>query len=518
MAPTVREEVETLLRARYPLLYVVTYEERRFEREVLAEIAREWNKLLLVWSRSQGFVRVDDRDGAPPDGATRDPLSALKAVLTQSERAIYVLRDLHPFLADAEVVRTLRDIASELPNSLKSAVIISPVLKVPPELEKDVTIIDYPPPTLSELSAILDGVVEDVKDNPHVEVHLPPQDRERILKAALGLTTAEAENIFAKAVVRDGKLDASDIPLVLEEKRQVIRKSGTLEYHDAEESLESVGGLEVLKEWLRKRSLDFTEEARLFGVPEPRGVLLLGVQGCGKSLVAKAVSNLWGLPLLKFDVGRVFGSLVGQSEETTRRAIRTAESIAPAVLWIDEIEKGFAGATAGHLDSGVTARVFGTFLTWMQEKRSPVFIVATANNVRAVPPEMLRKGRFDEIFFVDLPTRGERRDVLVKHLGKRRQDPAGFDLDRLADESAGFSGAEIEEAVVNGLRDALYDGKRRMTTEDVSRSILQCIPLSVTMKEQIEELRDWASTRARPASAVSASEAIPTYTRRRLEI
>jgi SpoVK/Ycf46/Vps4 family AAA+-type ATPase len=306
--------------------------------------------------------------------------------------------------------------------------------------------------------------------------------------------------------------------LVLEEKRQVIRKSGILEFYDAEEDIEQVGGLQVLKEWLTKRSVDFTEEARAFGLPQPRGVLLLGVQGCGKSLVAKAVSSLWGMPLLRFDVGRVFGSLVGQSEEATRRAIRTAEAIAPAVLWIDEIEKGFAGASAGHLDSGVTARVFGTFLTWMQEKKTAVFIVATANNIRAIPPEMLRKGRFDEVFFVDLPNAEERKTILRVHLLKRAQDPARFDLDRLAEESTGFSGAELEEAVVSGLRDALYDGKRQMTTDDISRSIRQCIPLSVTMKEQIEELRDWATTRARKASVSAESEAIPTYTKRRLEI
>ncbi len=517
MKPAIYEEVETLLRARYPLLYVVTYEERRFEQDVLAEIAKAWNKGLFVWSSSRGLIDAHAAESSP-DNATRDPLGALKRVQEQKQPAIFALRDFHPFLSDTQVIRVLRDIAASLPGTLSNVVFVSPVLKVPAELEKDITVIDFGPPTLQELDERLSDVIESVKDNPHIKVNLPPPARERILKSALGLTASEAENIFAKAIIKDGKLDETDIPLVLEEKRQVIRKSGILEFYDAEDNIGQVGGLEVLKDWLTKRSVDFTEEARAFGLPQPRGVLLLGVQGCGKSLVAKAVSSLWGMPLLRFDVGRVFGSLVGQSEEATRRAIRTAEAIAPAVLWIDEIEKGFAGASAGHLDSGVTARVFGTFLTWMQEKKTAVFIVATANNVRAIPPEMLRKGRFDEVFFVDLPNAEERKAILRVHLLKRSQDLERFDLDRLAEESTGFSGAELEEAAVNGLRDALYDGKRQMTTDDISRSIRQCIPLSVTMKEQIEELREWAATRARRASPHAESEPIPTYTKRRLEI
>lgn len=516
MRSSIYNEVETLLRARYPLLYVVTYEERRFEQEVLAEIAKGWNKALFVWSLSRGFVEGDQTESGE-DNATKEPLSALKFVREHKQPGIFVLRDFHPFLSDAQVIRSMRDMAALLPSTLSNIVLVSPVMKVPVELEKDITVIDFGPPTLEELDGLLANVTESIKDNPHIKIDLPSEARERILKSALGLTANEAENIFAKAIIKDGKLDESDVPLILEEKRQVIRKSGILEFYDTEESIGQVGGLEVLKEWLTKRSVDFTEDARSFGLPQPRGVLLLGVQGCGKSLVAKAVSSLWGMPLLRFDVGRVFGSLVGQSEEATRRAIRTAEAIAPAVLWIDEIEKGFAGASSGHLDSGVTARVFGTFLTWMQEKKSAVFIVATANNIRAIPPEMLRKGRFDEVFFVDLPSADERKEILGLHLQKRSQDLARFDLETLSEESAGFSGAELEETVVNGLRDALYDGKRQMTTDDVSRNIEQCIPLSVTMKEQIEELRQWAATRARRASATEEVVEVPTYSGRRLE-
>ena len=511
------EEVSTLIRARYPLLYVVTYEERRFETEVLTPICAKWNKVLYVWSRSKGFLSVKGMQGAP-DNSTRDPLTALKFIISQKEGGLFVLRDFHPFLSDPEVIRTIRDITSELPSTYKSVIILSPVLKVPVELEKDITVLDFGLPTLPELDSILSQAIDSLRDNPQVKIELPPEIRERLLKAALGLTASEAENIFAKAVVKDGRLDKDDIPLILEEKKQVIRKSGILEYYDTEEQIADVGGLEVLKDWLEKRSIDFTEEARSFGLPQPRGALLLGVQGCGKSLVAKAVSSLWGLPLLRFDIGRVFGSLVGQSEEATRRAIRTAESIAPTVLWIDEIEKGFAGAGRGDLDSGVTSRVFGTFLTWMQEKKTPVFIVATANNIHSIPPEMLRKGRFDEVFFIDLPTVEERKAILRVHLTKRRQDLTLFDVDQLAIDSAGFSGAELEDVVVNGLREALYDGKRSMTTEDIRRSIFQCIPLSVTMKDQIDQLREWASTRARRASAILESEAIPAYTKRRLEI
>ncbi|HXE72557.1 MAG TPA: AAA family ATPase, partial [Candidatus Nitrosotenuis sp.] len=276
---------------------------------------------------------------------------------------------------------------------------------------------------------------------------------------------------------------------------------GILDYFSAQESLESVGGLENLKEWLRKRSRAFTDEARSFGLPPPKGVLLLGVQGCGKSLCARAVSNVWGLPLLRLDVGKIFSSLVGSSEENVRRAIATAESVAPCILWVDEIEKALAGGSAsGELDSGTTARVFATFLTWLQEKTAPVFVIATANKIENLPPELMRKGRFDDIFFVDLPSAPERREIFAIHIAARGRQPAAFDLDLLAGLSEGFSGSEIEQAVVAALYEA-FDRGRDLITDDLVRVLESAVPLSRTMEGPIAALRRWAAGRARAASA-----------------
>jgi SpoVK/Ycf46/Vps4 family AAA+-type ATPase len=323
------------------------------------------------------------------------------------------------------------------------------------------------------------------------------------LKAALGLTLTEAENVFAKCIVEKGVFD---LDLIVAEKQQLIRKSGVLEYFEARDEVSDIGGLEILKAWLNNRALAFTEKAQKFGLPSPRGILLLGVQGCGKSLTAKAVAHLWRLPLLRLDVGRIFAGLVGSSEQNMRRAIQMAETVSPCVLWLDEIEKGLAGLeSSGLADAGVTARVFATLNTWMQEKTKPVFVVATANEIMQLPPELLRKGRFDEIFFVDLPAESERREIFVIHLGRRKRDPKEFDLDRLAAESDGFSGAEIEQAVISGLYAAFEEG-REITTEDVLTALRQTVPLSVTMREEIGMVRRWAKGRARPASRYALAD------------
>jgi SpoVK/Ycf46/Vps4 family AAA+-type ATPase len=287
---------------------------------------------------------------------------------------------------------------------------------------------------------------------------------------------------------------------VFAEKQQIIRKSGLLEYYATNESFENVGGMAVLKEWLNKRAVALTAEARAFGLPAPKGILMLGVQGCGKSLCAKAVSNLWQLPLLRFDMGRMFGSFVGSSEENVRRAISVAESVAPAILWVDEIDKAFAGSQgSGATDGGTTARVFGTFLTWLSEKTAPVFVVATANDISELPPELLRKGRLDEIFFVDLPSREERMEVFCIHLTKRGRNIAHFDLPALGDASANFSGAEIEEAINSALYDAFH-ARTELKTEHILAELAQTVPLAKTMDEQISQLRAWAEGRARNAS------------------
>jgi SpoVK/Ycf46/Vps4 family AAA+-type ATPase len=321
------------------------------------------------------------------------------------------------------------------------------------------------------------------------------------VQACLGLTEKEADNAIAKAIIlARGRLDGDAIGAVTAEKQQIIRKSGLLEFYDSSEQMGSVGGLKVLKEWLRKRVRAFNDDARAFGLPEPKGILLVGVQGGGKSLVAKAVANSWRLPLLRMDVGRLFASLVGSSEENLRGAIKLAESIAPVVLWVDEIEKGFAGVSSSSAsDAGTAARVFGSFITWLQEKQAPVFVIATANDVSKLPPELVRKGRFDEIFFVDLPDVGERSDIWQIHLLKRNRDPSQFDQHTLAMASEGLSGAEIEQAVIAGLYEA-FDQGRPLTMDDLLAVLQETIPLSRMMEEEIAALRGWAKQRARSAS------------------
>jgi AAA+ superfamily predicted ATPase len=503
------DELEVLIRARYPIIYVLSWEEERVEKQ-LAEIAAARNKKLHVWTYTQGIVRY----GAEPQrskaaaGSTTDPLAALDAVLQHVEPAIYLFKDFHPFmeenLANLAVIRRLKDVAYHLRDTYKTIVIVAPVLRMAPELDKDITLIQFLPPGVKDFNKLLDRIIDDLKDKPQVKINLDKAGRERLVQAARGLTLKEAENVFAKTLVLDGTLDADDISIVFSEKQQIIRKSGLLEYYTADEQFSNVAGLDNLKDWLVKRSSAFTERATDFGLPPPRGMLLLGVQGCGKSLCAKAVSSLWKLPLLRFDVGRMFGSLVGSSEENIRRAIQIAESVAPAILWVDEIDKAFAGSVgSGGSDGGTASRVFSTFLTWLSDKTTPVFVIATANDISQLPPELLRKGRLDEIFFVDLPTEEERREIFAIHLKKRRRVPDGFDLLALAKHSDGFSGAEIEQAIVSALFDAFSDDKE-LDTANVLVSLAETVPLSKTMSEGLDRLRTWAQGRARPASGAVA--------------
>lgn len=493
MAGRVDAELETLIRARYPIIYVVSWEEKRVE-DTLRNIARERGKKLHVWTITQGFSSVSGQR----DNATRDPLAALDHVLRSPDQAIFLLKDFHSFITDFNVTRRLRDLTLALKNSFKNLIILAPILKLPPELEKEVTILDFALPGYEELGRLLDDIIRSVRDAPGVNVDLTAEQREHVLKAAQGLTAMEAENVFAKSLVEKRTFD---VDVVLSEKEQIIRKSGILEYYPANEAFSDVGGVNLLKDWMQKRTASFTDKARDFGLPEPKGVLLIGVQGCGKSLSAKAIGALWRLPLLRLDIGKVFAGLVGASEENMRKAIRVAESVAPCILWLDELEKGLSGTGgSGTSDGGTTMRVFSTFLTWLQEKTVPVFVVSTANQVEALPPELLRKGRFDEIFFIDLPSRAERASIFGIHLRKRKRDAAKFDLDALAEATPGFSGAEIEQVVVEALYDA-FDAGRDVTQEDLLKAIQASVPLSMTMREKISYLRQWANTRARPASS-----------------
>ncbi len=502
----IREELELLIRSRYPILYLVSWEEARTER-LLRELGQSLQKKIYTWTVTKGFdAGVFASSLAVAEDKT--PAQALQTVAGSPERAIFVLKDFHAHLDRPEVVRALRDLVTSLKQSFKTLVILSPVLTIPRELEKDVTVLDVPLPDAAEIGSLLDGIVQSVRNDARVTINATAELRERIIKAALGLTASEAENVFAKAIVHQRRLDENDLPLILAEKKQILRKMGTLEYYDLTEGIGEVGGLEELKRWLGARQNAFSEKARAYGLPEPKGLLLLGVQGCGKSLTAKAIASSWKLPLLRLDVGALFGSFIGSSEENLRKATRIAESLAPCVLWLDEIEKGFSGvAGGGQSDAGTSARVFGGFLTWLQEKKKPVFVIATSNNIADLPPELLRKGRFDEIFFVDLPDPDEREIIFKIHVGKKKRDPSKYDVKRLAAVADGFSGAEIEAAVVEAMYEAFAAG-REFATADVEAAIRGTVPLSKTSAESIAKLRAWAATRARPASARAPAKTV----------
>ncbi|WP_245993372.1 AAA family ATPase [Xylanimonas allomyrinae] len=368
------------------------------------------------------------------------------------------------------------------------------------------TLVDFPLPGAVEIGRVLDGIVEANRSG-RIVVDLDAAGREGLVVAALGLTVNEASNAFAKAMVADGRLTTEDAEVVLAEKRSVVRKAGLLEFVDADAGLMDVGGMSDLKCWFEKRDGLWLQEARAFGVPPPKGVLITGVPGCGKSLTAKAVAGVWGLPLLRLDVGRVFGGLMGSSEANMRAVLRTAEAVAPCIVWVDEIDKGFAGLASGG-DSGTTARVFGSFLTWMAEKTAPVFVIATANRADRLPPELVRKGRFDEVFFVDLPTAVEREEIWAVRLrarleGSRAGGAVQVDqglCTRLAAASEGFSGAEIEQSVATALVEAFAD-RRQLLEADLFRAVDAMVPVSVTQADEVAQVRSWASTHAVPATA-----------------
>lgn len=515
-----RDELEMLIRARYPVINVVSYEEQRVLAHV-QRIAERREKKVYTWSFNTGVIPagLTEQSARRTDPQTRDPLAALDRVIGNIEPAIFVFFDFHPYMGNRNfaVIRRLREVAAALKNSYKTLIIITPAMCMTEDLEKDVTVVDYPLPDLTVMEDLLDQVLAEVRDNPQLVIDLPPESREALLQAALGLTFNEAENVFARALVLQGGLSAESVPVVLEEKKQLIRKSGILEYYEAAEGFENIGGLDLLKEWLWKRSFAFTENARAFGLPAPKGALFLGVQGCGKSLCAKAVSAAWKMPLLRFDAGRLFSSALGSTESNMRRSLAVAESISPCILWIDEIEKAFGGVggSGGDTDGGTSARIFGALLTWLAEKTAPVFVIATANNISKLPPELLRKGRFDEIFFVDLPNEAERKEIFRLKIAERNRNPDYFDLDALSKASAGFSGAEIEAAVVAALYDCYYAG-RDLEEGDVMLALAATVPLSRTLSEEIRKLRDWCLGRARPAS--TGAPEVPEGELRKIEL
>jgi SpoVK/Ycf46/Vps4 family AAA+-type ATPase len=491
-----KEELSILIQAQYPLIYLVTSEEERSEQAIATIAHSKPQRRVYVWTVTHGIVEYGQPRNVTQHN-TVSPQTAIEWVIRQKEPGIFIFKDLHPFIDNAEVTRWLRDAIAGFKDTQKTIILMSPLQSVPIELEKEVVVLDFPLPSMGELNEVLTQKLDETRSR-----RISTETREKLLKATLGLTRDEAEKVYRKAYVTAGKLTESEVEVVLSEKKQLIRRNGILEYVEEDETIDSVGGLEELKHWLRQRSNAFTERAREYGLPQPKGMLILGVPGCGKSLIAKTTSRLWGLPLIRLDMGRVYdGSMVGRSEANLRNALKTAESISPAILFIDEIDKAFAGS-AGSADSdgGTSSRIFGSFLTWMQEKTSPVFVMATANRVERLPGEFLRKGRFDEIFFVDLPNPQERREIFQIHLSKRRSDIERFDLDQLVNICDGFSGAEIEQALIAAMYEA-FAQDREFTQLDIIAAIKATLPLSKTMSEQVTALRDWARQRARPAAA-----------------
>jgi SpoVK/Ycf46/Vps4 family AAA+-type ATPase len=492
-----QEEINILIQAQYPLIYLVTSEEERTERAIaMIAQAKSHQRRVFVWTVTHGIVEYGQSRHVTQHN-TISSEAAIQWVIQQKESGIYIFKDLHPFIDSPVTTRWLRDAIASFKGTQKTIILMSPVQQVPIELEKEVVVLDYPMPDLTELNQVLSQQLEQSKAR-----RTTTETREKLLKAALGLTHDEAEKVYRKAQVKAGRLTEAEVDIVLSEKKQLIRRNGILEYIEEDETLDAVGGLEELKRWLKQRSNAFTERAREYGLPQPKGMLILGVPGCGKSLIAKTTSRLWGLPLLRLDMGRVYdGSMVGRSEANLRNALKTAESISPAILFIDELDKSFAGTTgSSDSDGGTSSRIFGSFLTWMQEKTSPVFVMATANRVERLPGEFLRKGRFDEIFFVDLPTPEERQQIFNIHLSKRRRDITRFDVEQLAKVSDGFSGAEIEQALVAAMYEA-FAQDREFTQLDIIAAIKATLPLSRTMTEQVTALRDWARQRARPAAS-----------------
>lgn len=503
------KKIANLLRARFPYIYLTTYEEERATAMLRAIVNNEklikFPREIYIWTQTNGFINDETEK---PVAGTSNPAKALDFVQKHDKDSIFIFYDIHVNFGmknrapDYDLVRKLRDLVPDLKVSAvrKNIFFIAPEAIIPETLQKDITICDFPLPALEEIKKKLDSMLA---QNKKVKTEtLTPEAKEKLCKAALGLTMQEAENAFALAMVNDGKVDENDINIIMDEKMQVIKKTGILEFVRTNFTIDDIGGLDNLKSWLLKRNNSWSEKAKKYSLPAPKGVLITGVPGCGKSLTAKAMSAIWKLPLLRLDLGKIFSGLVGSSEENMRRAIATAEAVAPSILWVDEIEKGLSGVNSGN-DSGVSSRIFGQFLTWMQEKEAPVFVIATANNISNLPPELLRKGRFDEIFFVDIPTFNERIEIFKLHLKKRlkNKEIAGeitIDdtlLQKLASMTEGFIGAEIEQVVISALYEAFFEN-RALTFNDLEKTIKNTVPLSTTQKEQILALRAWANVRA----------------------
>jgi SpoVK/Ycf46/Vps4 family AAA+-type ATPase len=485
-----RTQITNYIRAGYPGIYLVSHEESRVEGELKA-VAKALKYQLHAWSSTEGLVDTDSGSVK----ACNDAMEAIGAIGELPENTIVLLRDFHLFLQDSNpvLVRAVKDELLRAKTKGRCLVILGCRQVLPPELEREFVVLDFALPDKDQLGVVLDGICDSAKLK-----KLKGDDRDMVLDAATGLTSTESENAFALAVIESKRVDPG---IVAREKAATVKKNGVLEIVTVKETLDSIGGLDVLKNWLIQRKDAFSQRAREYGLPSPKGLLIVGVPGTGKSLTAKATASILGRPLLKLDAGRLFGGLVGQSEGNLRAALATAEAIAPCVLWIDEIEKAFSGSkSSGSTDGGTSSRVFGGFISWMQERTKPVFVVATANDVTALPPEFLRKGRWDDLFFVDLPNQEEREQIWRIQIQRHGRDWSHYDTVALAKASEGYTGAEIEQAYIDALYAAFAENREPGMIE-IGKALAEAVPLSKLMADSITGLRKWAIGRCRMATA-----------------
>ena len=509
-------ELECYIRARYAAIYITTFEEERCL-SIIESMAHRLNKRILIWTSKKGFVSPD---GAMIDNKSLDFRAAIEiAEKLGKEPTLFIWCDIHSYLKNQPVaIRCFKELCQHLREGCPSnSIIISPVMEIPPELQKELTILDLPLPDRKEASGIIQSFIKNYAGQQRVNVTNNENDINALSQACLGLSQEEIEDSLAKSLVKYRAITADQVNLILEEKKQIIRKSGILEYITTDDfDMAKIGGLQNLKKWLEKRKAAFRQDALDFGVEYPKGVLLVGIPGCGKSLSAKCVASAWKMPLLKLDMGRIFSGIVGSSEANMRLALRLCETVSPAILWIDEIEKGLSGAGNGNSDGGTSSRVFGNLLTWMQEKKSPVFVFATANDIQQLPPELLRKGRFDEIFFIDLPSEEERKEIFSIMIKACKRNPDDFDIQKMA-ESSGEShlgtgirltGSEIESVVKSALLEAFYrkstdQNAGDINSEDILSEMKKIVPLAKSRADDIKGIREWASQNAVRASVTA---------------
>lgn len=484
-------ELKTLVLSMHPVVLIDTIEEERVE-SLLRTVAAELRLPLFTWTVTHGLQRVD---GTGIIHGTSNPLTLLRHLATLTVTGLFHLKDLPAHLKDPSIVRAFKDATQAFGRTRSTIVISGDGATLPGELAREAVPLRLHLPDRDELRQMVHRVLHSLRSQYQFEVTLGPEGFDSLLQALSGLTLNQARQALAWTILYDGRLSAEDVPRLIKRKGETIQDGGLLEFYPPDENRFELGGFDRLKDWLDRARVGFGQEAQALGLHAPRGVLIVGVQGCGKSLAAKAIARLWQQPLLKLDAARLYDKFVGESEKNLRKALEVAEAIAPSVLWIDEIEKGFA--TGGEADGGVSRRMLGSFLTWMQERKPGVFVAATANDLFALPPEFLRKGRFDEIFFVDLPDAAEREAICRIHLGLRHQQPDTFDLPALAAATESFSGAEIEQAVIASLYRALHD-KTALSTALLLDELKQTVPLSVSRREDIDRLRQTARERFVP--------------------